>query len=95
MIWNLIATESDLIVQFSLIILLCTQTEIRMVLEEVYKKIHKNHREIREQTVKSFYIWLHSKSIRGNFALMIFTKHKNIIVCEKEILQINHTYFIK
>jgi hypothetical protein len=60
-----------------------------MILENSYRKIHQNHREIRQQTVESLYLWLHSKSIRGNFALMIFTKKKHYILCEKEILQTN------
>jgi len=65
-----------------------------MIIEKTYDKIHQNHREIRQQTIESFYLWLHSSSIRGNFALMIFTKKKNCILCEKEILQINPVQLI-
>ncbi len=60
-----------------------------MTFKECYEKIHKNHREIRQITVENFLQWLNSKSRRGTFSLMQFTKTKNNIICEKENTKIN------
>jgi hypothetical protein len=90
----LIATENENCIQFSQEIFNVTKSEIRMIVENSYRILHQNHREIRQTVVESFITWLVSTSKRGTFALMVFTKNKNGILCEKENLQLNRTHLI-
>ena len=80
---NILQNSDDIQIIFSKNIINIDDFCARMLLEKSFNIIYKKHREIRQNTIKNFILWLNSNVLRANFCLMNFIKKDNKIICEK------------